>query len=106
MTNLYLGLIIFSFVINSLAIVPFIGFLYKIKFQRQKQKTIDFQNKRTVTFDKFHSQKQGTPVGGGILIIGLVTVLFLAIIPVMQLFRIFISQNYNFFIEVFVVFFP
>lgn len=105
MTNLYLGLIIFSFVINSLAIVPFIGFLYKIKFQRQKQKTIDFQNKRTVTFDKFHSQKQGTPVGGGILIIGLVTVLFLAIIPVMQLFRIFISQNYNFFIEVFVVFF-
>lgn len=105
MTNLYLGLILFSFLITSISIVPFINFLYKIKFQRQKQKTLDFQEKRTVVFDKFHSQKQGTPVGGGILIVLTVTLTFVLILPLFQLFNIFISQNYNFFTEVFIIFF-
>ncbi len=105
MTNLYLGLVLFSFLITSIMIVPFIGLLYKLRFYRQNQKTLDFQEKRTVIFDKFHSKKSGTPVGGGILIIFLVTLLFAFILPLMQAFNIYISQNYNFFTEIFIIFF-
>ncbi len=70
-----LGLIIMSFFITGILLVPFIDFLYKIKLQRQKQITKDMFNKRTPTFDKYNAWKVGTPFGGGILIIFVVTVL-------------------------------
>lgn len=72
-----LGLIILSFFISSILIIPFIDFLYKMKFQRQNQQTRDMFDKRTKVFDKFHSWKAGTPFGGGILIIVVTTILTL-----------------------------
>ncbi|MDO8639681.1 MAG: phospho-N-acetylmuramoyl-pentapeptide-transferase, partial [bacterium] len=48
---------------------------YKIKLRRQKQVTKDIFNKRTPIFDKYNSWKEGTPFGGGILIIAVVTIL-------------------------------
>ena len=95
MIHLFLGLILFSFLINSLLVVPFINTLYKLKFQRKKQKTLDFQNKRTSIFDKFHSQKSGTQVGGGALIIASVSIMYIVILPVLKISNAFISQNYN-----------
>lgn len=95
MIHLYLGLVLFSFLINSILIVPFINVLYKFKFQRKKQKTLDFQNKRTSIFDKFHSQKKGTPVGGGALIITSVSLMFIVILPILKISKVYISQNYN-----------
>src|SRR3989344_2152099 len=71
------GFAILSFAITAILLVPFIDFLYKIKLQRKHQKTRDMFNKRTPVFDKFSSWKVGTPFGGGILIIGVVTVLTL-----------------------------
>lgn len=70
-----LGLIILSFFITGVLLIPFIDFLYKIKFQRQVQKTKDFFNKKTEVFDKFHGWKAGTPFGGGVLIILVVSIL-------------------------------
>lgn len=70
-----LGLIILSFFITAILLIPFIDFLYKVKFRRQKQKTKDIFNKRTPTFDKFHAWKVGTPFGGGILILAVATIL-------------------------------
>lgn len=72
-----LGLIILSFVITAILLVPFIDFLYKIKLQRQPQKTRDMFQKRTPLFDKHHAWKAGTPFGGGILIILVVSILTL-----------------------------
>lgn len=72
-----LGLIILSFFITLVLLIPFIDFLYKIKLQRQNQVTKDVFNKRTPLFDKFHAWKVGTPFGGGILIILVVSVLTL-----------------------------
>ncbi len=72
-----LGLIILSTFITGLLLVPFIDFLYKMKFQRQKQKTRDVFNRHTPIFDKFHAWKAGTPFGGGVLILAVVTVLTL-----------------------------
>lgn len=72
-----LGLILLSFFITFILYIPFIDFLYRIKFRRENQKTLDPFNHRAVTFDKFNSWKVGTPIGGGILFIIIVTVLSL-----------------------------
>lgn len=105
MMHLYLGLLLFSFLITSILVVPFINILYKLKFQRQVQKTTDFQNKRTTIFDKFHNQKSGTPVGGGLLIIAVVFILFTILFPILKFSRIFISSNYNINNEISIIFF-
>ena len=105
MIHLYLGLLLFSFLTTSILVVPFINLLYKLKFQRQKQKTLDFQNQRTPIFDKFHGQKSGTPVGGGLLIIVVVSVLFLSLLPLLRFSNIFISSNYRIDYEIMAIFF-
>lgn len=71
------GFIILAFCITGLLLVPFIDFLYRIKLQRQKQKTTDMFNNRTPVFDKLSEWKVGTPFGGGLLLIFVVTVLTL-----------------------------
>lgn len=72
-----LGLAILSLFITFILIVPFIDFLYKIKLRRVKQKTLDVFDQPTQVFDRFNAWKTGTPFGGGILIIGVVTFLTL-----------------------------
>ncbi|MDD4938441.1 MAG: hypothetical protein PHX34_05570 [Candidatus Shapirobacteria bacterium] len=105
MIHLYLGLLLFSFLITSTLIVPFINLLYKLKFQRHKQTTTDFQNKRTPIFDKFHNLKSGTPVGGGLLIIISVCLMFLTLFPILKFSKIFISSNYQINNEIIIIFF-
>jgi phospho-N-acetylmuramoyl-pentapeptide-transferase len=73
MTNQALGLLLLSFFITSILLVPFIDFLYKLKLRRREQVTKDVFNQNTPIFDKFHSWKKGTPIGGGLLIIATVT---------------------------------
>ncbi|MDP3726759.1 MAG: phospho-N-acetylmuramoyl-pentapeptide-transferase [bacterium] len=72
-----LGLILLSFFITGILLFPFIDFLYNVKLQRQRQKTRDIFDKITPLFDKFNAWKVGTPFGGGILIILVVSVLTL-----------------------------
>lgn len=72
-----LGLTLLSLFFTGILIVPFIDFLYKVKLRRHKQSTVDIFNKPTPVFDKFNQWKVGTPFGGGVLIIGVVTVLSL-----------------------------
>lgn len=71
------GFSILSFVITAILLVPFIDFLYKQNFKRQVQETRDPLNKRTPEFDKMSKWKVGTPIGGGLLIIFVVTLLTL-----------------------------
>lgn len=71
------GFAILSLFITSILIVPFIDFLYRMKLQRKKQQTRDIFNNRTYIFDKLHEWKVGTPIGGGILIIFVVSILTL-----------------------------
>jgi phospho-N-acetylmuramoyl-pentapeptide-transferase len=71
------GFAILSFVITAILLVPFIDFLYKQNFKRQLQKTRDPLNRLTPEFDKMSKWKVGTPIGGGLLIIFVVTLLTL-----------------------------
>jgi phospho-N-acetylmuramoyl-pentapeptide-transferase len=72
-----LGILMLSFFITAGLLVPFINFLYRIKFRRRDQKTSDPFEKRTPIFDRLHGWKAGTPVGGGALIIGVVVLITL-----------------------------
>lgn len=76
--SVYFLAILVSFIVNSLLIIPFINFLYKMRFQRVAQRTKDVFNKSTPVFDKYHEHKAGTPVGGGILTV-IATVLIFSI---------------------------
>lgn len=104
MVHLFLGLLLFSFLITSILVIPFVNLLYRLKLQRQKQKTLDFLNCRTPIFDKFHSGKSGTPVGGGLLIIITVTILYLFLLPTLSFFHLPISSSYSLIPELEVIF--
>lgn len=99
---LALGLIIFSFLISSVLIVPFINLLYKFHFIRHKEAP---KRGKVPLFDKLHDIKAGTPVGGGIFIIAMVCVLFAVIFPLISKFGIPVRSSYRLPSELFIVFF-
>lgn len=89
---LFLGILIFSFIISSLAVVPFINLLYQLKFRRAKQNTLDAFGKKTPIYDKFHRQKAGVPVGGGLLVVIVVSILFALMLPILNYFGIEVTS--------------
>lgn len=100
-----LGLILISFVAISVLLVPFINLLYRIKFQRQHQKTRDLFSVLTPIFDRLHAHKAGTPVGGGALIILVVTALYLVTVNLSPLLGIERTSLYPFKQEVNIILF-
>jgi len=99
---LALGLVIFSFLITSILIVPFINILYKFRLLRRKEAP-----KKGIIplFDKLHDVKAGTPLGGGILIIGIVVLLFILLFPFASRMGIYIKSSFSLRNEVFVILF-
>ncbi len=88
------GLLLFSWLVSSLLYIPFIRLLYKWRMQRLHQKTLDAFNRRTPIFDSFHEKKAGTPVGGGLLIIAVTTILFPLAVLLMHYFWVPITAVY------------
>lgn len=76
MTQYYLGLVLASFILNGIGIIPFINLLYSLKFTRRKEA---IKGKKKEGFVKMHDWKAGTPIGGGILIIVLVSLLYIIV---------------------------
>jgi len=99
---LALGLLLFSFSITSVFIVPFINLLYKLKFTRKEEAP---KKGKIPLFDKLHDRKAGTPVGGGIIIILVVLVLFYLLFPLASKMGVYIRSSYELRIELFVIFF-
>lgn len=92
--SLYLFIVFAAFITNFALIVPFIDFLYRIRFQRVKQETKDAFNKPTPIFDSFHQHKTGTPVGGGILLVLTTTIIFFFFLILFSLINRKILTNY------------
>lgn len=99
---LVLGVVIFSFFISAVLIVPFISLLYKLHLTRPKEAP---KNGRIPLFDKLHDIKAGTPVGGGILIIALVTLIFAILFPLASRLGVVIHSSYSLKNELFIIFF-
>jgi len=99
---LVLGLIMSSFAITSVLVVPFINFLYKLRLTRRKEAP---KSGKIPLFDKLHDKKAGTPVGGGILIILTVSLLFLIIWPLARRLGVYIQTAHELHTELFVIFF-
>ncbi|MFZ2025139.1 MAG: phospho-N-acetylmuramoyl-pentapeptide-transferase [Microgenomates group bacterium] len=89
-----LGALLFSWIVSSSLYIPFIKLLYNLRMQRMNQVTLDAFNKRTPIFDKFHQMKTGTPVGGGVLIILVTTLLFPLALFLMKYFWVPITSVY------------
>ena len=99
---LNLGLLIFSFFITALLIVPFIDLLYKLRFTRRVEAS---KTGKKAFFDKIHDVKAGTPVGGGILIVFCVSILFAIIFPLIAYMGVKISAAYEVRSEINILFF-
>lgn len=93
--DLVLGVLIFSFILTSIFIVPFINTLYALRFQRAQQKTRDAFGMLTPIFDTFHRSKAGVPVGGGLLVIIVVSLVFTLMLPLMKTFGIAVTGVYE-----------
>lgn len=105
--GLYLGLLLSSFIITSISIVPFIDLLFRLKFTHHHLLEATFKEESKV-FSKLHlfqKTKLGTPIGGGILIILIVTVLYAISYLVLSQLGIAVSRLYSFIEELNILFF-
>src|SRR5688572_3873706 len=100
--SLLLGLLIFSFITTSIAIVPFIDFLYKIRFYKSKSAILS--REKTAASEHIKS-KARTPEGGGLLILVVVSLLFAFIFPLIKFLGVYITQVYPLKHELNVIFF-
>jgi phospho-N-acetylmuramoyl-pentapeptide-transferase len=100
--SLALGLVIFSFLISAVLVVPFINLLYRFKLTRKKEAP---KKGKVPLFDKLHDKKAGTPVGGGILLILIVTLLFFLIFPLSRYMGVYVQTAFDLRDELFVIFF-
>ena len=99
---LILGLVIFSFLVTSILVVPFIDILYKFRFTRRKEAP---KNGKVPLFDRLHDKKAGTPVGGGVLLIAVVCILFAVLFPISSRMGVFIQTSFKLREELFIIFF-
>jgi phospho-N-acetylmuramoyl-pentapeptide-transferase len=73
-----------------------------LKITRRKEAP---KNGTVPLFDKLHDKKAGTPIGGGILLIAIVSVIFYLIFPFASHMGVFIRSAYKFQTELFVILF-
>src|SRR3990167_312422 len=99
---LALGLVIFSFLITSVLVVPFINLLYKLKLTRRKEAP---KTGKVPLFDKLHDIKTGTPVGGGLLLVTVVSVLFAFLFPLASYLGVFVQTAFDLRNELLIIFF-
>lgn len=74
-----LGLVLLSFAITSIFMVPFIDLLFKLKRRFEKNQNI-LKKSETPIHDQLMKADEGTPSGGGILLILILVILNLGII--------------------------
>jgi len=99
---LLLSLLLFSFFINSLIVVPFINLLYKLKLF--KSKTAISKSKKDPASEHIRT-KALTPEGGGLLILISVCLIFALVFPLLHFFGVEVTQVYPLNDELNIIFF-
>jgi len=82
MVGEYLSLVLISFALHSVSIVPFIDLLYQLKFTRRAH--IPEGEDTDSEVEKLHDWKAGTPVGGGNLVIVVTTLIYVLAVFVFE----------------------
>lgn len=100
-----LGLLILSFIVNSVLFVPFINLLYFYKLRRANQEYLKSFREKIPIFSKFHAKKAGTPVGAGILLVITTTTIFFISLIVLKYFWYPITSVYQMAAEIKILFF-
>jgi len=79
----FLGLVVITFAITIVLIVPFVGYLYRMKFVRREEKTEirKYSTPELAQIRARHDQKAGTPTGLGILLIVVTALIFVIALP-------------------------
>ena len=99
---LLLGILLFSFLVHFLAIVPFINFLYRLRFF--KKQTAISQDK-TDEASLHIKSKARTPEGGGLLILVITSLIFAFVLPALKFFGFEITHVYPINDEINILFF-
>ncbi len=100
--DILLGVLILSFIVHAFSIVPFINFLYNLKF---------FKNKTSISRDKTDEasehirSKSRTPEGGGLLILAITSLIFVFMLPALKYLGFNITHVYPINDEINVLFF-
>ena len=100
--SLLLGLLIISFIINSLFIVPYINLLYRMNFFKEKT-AVSIKNKDAASVHI--RSKARTPEGAGLQIIVLTSLLFAVVFPVLKIMGVPITHVYPINDELNIIFF-
>ena len=90
---LYLGILLFGFIFTSIAIIPWIDLLYRFQLIQIKRKASEGKEKFL------------TPVGGGMLLISIITFLFWIIFPATSRLGVYIKTLFPWQHELNIVFF-
>lgn len=81
--QLYLGVVIFSFVVTAVLVVPFIDFLYRMR-ATVKNEVKEVRKNATVeliAIKQKQAKKAGIPTGLGVLLVGVIAALFVLLFP-------------------------
>lgn len=73
LSGFFLELVLLTFFVSGISFLPFINFLYKLKFTRRSHIV---QKDHVADIDKMHEWKMGTPIGGGILVIVITAIIY------------------------------
>jgi phospho-N-acetylmuramoyl-pentapeptide-transferase len=93
---LYLGILIFSFIITGLAIIPFIDFLFQLHltYRNPIPPSTSMEKKEFSVIHQQQGWKIGTPIGGGILLITMVTLLYAVLFPLLSRFGVYVTTGF------------
>lgn len=105
--GLFIGILIFAFIVTSVLIVPFIDLLYRLKLTHHYHLESTFKEEQNVFSSLISTQKSklGTPIGGGILIVFSVTLLFTLSYLVLPRLGFVVSHLYPILDEINILFF-
>ncbi len=94
---LYIGILIFSFILTSIAMVPFINLLYRlhITYSRPIGPLAVEETQELANLQNSQPWKIGTPIGGGILIIFMVSLLYILLFQILTRWGLPIHTVFN-----------
>ncbi len=100
--DILLGVLLVSFIVHAFLIIPFVNFLYKLKF---------FKNQTAIAADKTDEasihirSKSRTPEGGGLLILVVTSIIFAISLPLLKWLGFEITHVYPINDEINIIFF-